>query len=113
MLSGPGFSENLNWADEILKQESPENINSWPLIILLDDLKLAAKTSGFLWQVFTRFDPAHDIYAKTEIRHHRLIYHGPIVIDARMKPDYPGEVIPAQETVDLVNRRWKEYNIKI
>lgn len=113
MLSGPCFSENLNWAEEILQQESTANINSWPLVILLDDLKLAAKTSGFLWQVFTRFDPAHDIYAKTEIKHHRLIYHGPIIIDARMKPDYPGEVIPDQETVDLVNKRWKEYNINM
>lgn len=113
MLSGPCFTENLNWADEILQQVSSENIYRWPLIILLDDLELAANTSGFLWQVFTRFDPAHDIYAQTEIKHHRLIYHGPIIIDARMKPDYPGEVIPAPETVDLVNRRWKKYNIKI
>ncbi|HVJ48580.1 UbiD family decarboxylase [Desulfitobacterium sp.] len=112
MLSGPGFTDNQQWAEEILQHESAENLKEWPLIVLLDDLNLASSSSGFLWQVFTRFDPAHDIYARTELNHHRVTYHGPILIDARMKPDYPGEVIPAQETVDLVNRRWQEYNIK-
>lgn len=112
MLSGPEFSAHLNWAEEILQHESSESLKDWPLVILLDDLDLASTSSGFLWQVFTRFDPAHDIYAATELHQHRVIYHGPLLIDARMKPDYPGEVIPAQETVDLVNQRWKEYNIK-
>ncbi len=32
-------------------------------------------------------------------------------IDARMKPGYPGEVLPAEETVNLVNQRWKEYGL--
>lgn len=112
LLSGPEFSAHLNWAEEILQHESSKSLMDWPLVILLDDLDLASTSSGFLWQVFTRFDPAHDIYATTELHQHRVIYHGPLLIDARMKPDYPGEVIPAQETVDLVNQRWKEYNIK-
>ena len=33
----------------------------------------------------------------------------PIVIDARIKPWYPAEVAPAEDTVKLVDRRWSEY----
>jgi len=49
------------------------------------------------------------MYAVTEMLKHRLVYHGPLLIDARMKPGYPGEVLPAEETVNLVNQRWREY----
>lgn len=112
MLSGLRFEENPNWAESVIQDLNSKLLNEWPLIILVDDLKLASCTAGFLWQVFTRFDPAHDIYVQSELRHHRLIYHGPILIDARMKPDYPGEVIPLDETIKLVDRRWKEYGIK-
>jgi 4-hydroxybenzoate decarboxylase subunit C len=113
MLSGPSFEENPEWAQSIIDYLNREPLKEWPLVILVDDIKLASTPTGFLWQVFTRFDPAHDIYAQSEIRHHRLVYHGPILIDARMKPDYPGEVIPLNETVELVNRRWKEYGIRL
>ena len=112
MLTGPRFEEKPEWAESIIQDLNFESFNEWPLIILVDDLDLATTAAGFLWQVFTRFDPAHDIYAQSELRHHRIIYHGPIVIDARMKPDYPEEVIPLDETVKLVNHRWKEYGIK-
>lgn len=113
LLSGPRFEEDPDWANFILPSVNGDSLKDWPLIILVDDLKLASTSSGFLWQVFTRFDPAHDIHAEFELRYHSLIYHGPILIDARMKPDYPGEVIPREETVQLVNRRWKEYGIQL
>ena len=88
-----------------------ETFRDWPLAILVDDLALALDPTGFLWQVFTRFDPAHDIYVATEMLKHRLVYHGPLLIDARMKPGYPGEVLPDAATVDLVDQRWKEYGL--
>ncbi|MDA8097901.1 MAG: UbiD family decarboxylase [Clostridia bacterium] len=82
----------------------------WPLVILADDAGIAAREMDFLWAVFTRFEPAADIYAATtEVRRHHLNYAPPIVIDARMKATYPGTVEPLPETVELVDRRWKEY----
>jgi 4-hydroxybenzoate decarboxylase subunit C len=113
MLSGPRFEDDPEWPKSIVNCLDSEVLKKWPLIILVDDLKLASSSAGFLWQVFTRFDPAHDIFAQTNLRHHRIIYHVPIVIDARMKPDYPGEVLPLDETVRLVDHRWKEYGIKL
>lgn len=99
----PGMAERL---------ASAPAFADWPLIILTDDAGIAARESDFLWAVFTRFEPAGDIYAAgQEVKRHHICYRPPIVIDARMKPWYPGTVEPLPETVALVDRRWKEYGI--
>jgi len=83
---------------------------AWPLVIVADRADIARDQTRFLWTVFTRFEPAADIYAAgTEVRRHHLRYTSPAVIDARMKRAYPPEVEPDPETVALVDRRWKEY----
>jgi len=110
LLKGPRFVEAPDLAAEVQRDLDP-SLRQWPLLILVDDLELCQTQTGFLWQVFTRFDPAHDIYAESEVVNHKLIYHGPLLIDARMKPDYPDEVAPDPETVRLVDRRWGEYGI--
>ena len=111
LIEAPPFAGSPGLADDVLQHLQKAPFQDWPLAILVDDLTLALNTPGFLWQVFTRFDPAHDIYASTEMLNHRLVYHGPILIDARMKPGYPGEVVPDEATVNLVNQRWKEYGL--
>jgi len=111
LLEAPSFENSPDLADVVLPHILAEQFKDWPLMILVDDLALALDSTGFLWQVFTRFDPAHDIYAATEMLKHRLVYHGPILIDARMKPGYPGEVLPDEATVNLVDQRWKEYGL--
>ena len=111
LLEASPFKKLPDLANDVLPHLLAEPFKDWPLIILVDDLALALEPTGFLWQVFTRFDPAHDIYAAAEILKHRLVYHGPILIDARMKPGYPGEVLPNEATVNLVDQRWKEYGL--
>lgn len=86
------------------------DLQKWPLLIIVDDLKKALKsTESFMWTVFTRFEPASDIYAKSKVVRHHQVYMGPILIDARMKNTYPPEVLPDQQTEKLVTQRWKEY----
>ncbi|MGI6119128.1 MAG: UbiD family decarboxylase [Desulfosporosinus sp.] len=111
LLEASVFNKYPELASDLLPHLQFEPFKNWPLMILVDDLDLALKPNGFLWQIFTRFNPADDIYATTDIHKHRLVYHGPILIDARMKPGYPGEVIPDETTVNLVNQRWKEYQL--
>lgn len=113
VLQGPEFCADPEFARKLLPQLQAEPYRNWPLVVLVDDLQLALGQTGFLWQVFTRFNPAHDIYSETEARDHRFVYHGPLLIDARMKPDYPGEVLPDEATVKLVDRRWAEYGLKL
>ncbi|KJR46086.1 3-polyprenyl-4-hydroxybenzoate carboxy-lyase [Desulfosporosinus sp. I2] len=111
LLEATSFQHAPELANEVLKQLQSQPFQTWPLAILVDDITQALEPRGFLWQVFTRFDPAHDIYAETELNSHRLVYHGTILIDARMKPGYPGEVIPDEATVKYVNQRWHEYGL--
>ncbi len=111
LLEAPAFNHSPELANDLLPYLLDAPFKDWPLMFLVDDITLALEPTGFLWQVFTRFDPAHDIYATTEMLKHRLVYHGPILIDARMKPGYPGEVLPDEKTVNLVDRRWKDYGL--
>ena len=41
-------------------------------------------------------------------RHH-LVYSGAVVIDARMKPNYPDELFCDPDTAQTVSNRWSEY----
>lgn len=82
----------------------------WELIVLHDAVECARTAGKFLWATWTRFDPASDIYAhEVYVQNNHIGYTAPVVIDARMKPWYPKEVEPADETVALVDRRWREY----
>jgi len=82
----------------------------WQMIVLHDDIAFARDVDKFLWATWTRFDPARDIFAsETTVENNHIGYKAPIVIDARMKPWYPKEVEPLDETVKLVDGRWKEY----
>jgi hypothetical protein len=82
----------------------------WPLVVLHDDASIARASKDFLWSTWTRFEPASDIYAAdTEVIRHHLAYTGPIVIDARLKPGFPKELIVRADIATLVDRRWREY----
>jgi UbiD family decarboxylase len=83
----------------------------WPLIVLCDDAARATESdSAFLWTTFTRFEPAADLYAReVQVQRHHLCYAAPVVIDARMKPWYPGEVECDPVTKERVSNRWREY----
>jgi hypothetical protein len=82
----------------------------WPLIVLHDDASVARSNTDFLWSTWTRFEPASDIYAaETKVVRHHLTYTGPIVIDARIKPGFPKELIVRDDIAERVGRRWREY----
>jgi 4-hydroxybenzoate decarboxylase subunit C len=81
----------------------------WPLVALVDEVSFADSAERFLWGVFTRFEPAGDVYsAGLDVTRHHLAYRPPILIDARMKPTYPKELFPDADVVERVDRRWKE-----
>lgn len=87
-----------------------QDFAKWPLLILVDDLgKALRSTTSFLWTVFTRFEPAADIHAKSTLHRHHICYQGPLIIDARMKPNYPPEVLADPQTHTHVLNNWKNY----
>lgn len=108
MVSGASFSDNPELAAALVHTAQGQ-LSTWPLVLLVDDAHSIKDQTTFLWTVFTRFDPAHDIYAASEVVHNKIKYHGPIIIDARMKPQYPDELIAREDIVAKVSSRWKEY----
>lgn len=108
VVEGPGYEEDRNFPRALAGHGGLEG---FPLVVLTDrDQRACASDQRFLWVAFTRFNPATDLHpASTEVRGHHLSYRPPIVLDARMKPWYPGEVLCDEETRDTVSRRWREY----
>jgi 3-polyprenyl-4-hydroxybenzoate decarboxylase len=83
----------------------------WPLLVLTDEPKRAARSPmNFLWTTFTRFEPAADIHAAaTHVARHHIAYTPPIVIDARLKPGFPRELLGDPSISRRVTDRWREY----
>ena len=83
----------------------------WPLVVLVDQAKEASASEiNFLWTTFTRFDPASDIYAARErVAANHVVRTGPIVIDSRLRPGFPGELFADEETAHTVTDRWGNY----
>lgn len=86
---------------ESFKTDDP--INQYPLIVVVDNVaKAGASLRSFLWTVFTKSDPAADIYG---IGSAYLAKHwgcrGSLVIDARTKPFQAEEL---EEDPEIVKR---------
>jgi len=108
VVNGPAYSADPAYADTLAQSGA---FTGWPLVILADDPDYAcASEPNFLWTVFTRFEPAADIHsAATRVIRAHVAYTGPVVIDARIKPWYPGIVSCDPAIAKRVTDRWKEY----
>jgi 3-polyprenyl-4-hydroxybenzoate decarboxylase len=107
VVKGASYESDKDLADRVAKSGK---FDDWQMIVLHDNIELARSTDKFLWATWTRFNPATDIYARNvEMKNNHIGYTAPIVIDARMKPWYPGVVEPRVDIVELVDRRWTEY----
>lgn len=107
-VEGPPYAADPGFARTLASDPA---FRSWPLLVLCDDARRAARSAmNFLWTTFTRFDPARDLHARsiTLLAAHAS-FEAPIVIDARMKPGYPAELLVDEATKALVDRRWSEY----
>ena len=96
---------------DLKKHLEHPDFSRYPLVVFVDDLSKALKNeASFMWTVFTRFEPAADIFGRDpEVVRHHICYHFPICIDARMKPSYPDELVADDATRLLVKERWSKY----
>src|SRR5256884_881088 len=79
VLGGLKYSDDPKQAERLSQWKG---FQGWPLLVLSDDASIARTPSLFLWSVFTRFEPAADIYAANlEVWRHHLCYRGPVIID--------------------------------
>jgi menaquinone biosynthesis decarboxylase len=108
VVSGAAYEQEPELPQRLLANAG-HRLTEWPIIVLADDASIAADQTQFLWTVFTRFNPAADMYAASSVNRHHISYEPPILIDARMKPGYPDELQPREDIVEMVDKRWKEY----
>jgi 4-hydroxy-3-polyprenylbenzoate decarboxylase len=76
---------------EILQEHLSEaDLGSLPLMVLCDDANFTAQNiNNFVWVTFTRSNPSHDIYGINSFTEHKHWgCHGPLIIDARIKPHH-------------------------
>ena len=106
-VQGSTYSDDPEYAQRLARDPS---ISSWPLVFLVDDARVVAKNATFLWSTFTRFEPAADTYAADlQLRRYHPCFTPPIVLDCRMKPGYPAELVTDEEISARVTRHWSEY----
>ena len=103
-VTAPKWNGEAHCSDDIPERfcssyRRNDSINRFPLIVLVDDAEFCGATlSNFLWSVFTRSNPAHDVYGiDSFIEHKHFGCHGALVIDARLKAHHapPLECDPA------------------
>ena len=96
VVKGPVYETPNTDAEILLAQEE---IKGFRMVFLHDNPEAACENDqAFLWHIFTRFEPAGDIYGVREIRRNHLSFQAPLVIDCRMKPGYPKVLVPDSQT---------------
>lgn len=94
-----------------------DSLADWPFVLLVDSTRAATSSlQEFIWTLFTRFEPAADIYAaSSSVNRFHVGLKPPLVIDCRMKPWYPHilEVDDATRSkvdakfLDIMPPRWR------
>ena len=108
-LTSPAFTDQENSKSQI--EELCNSIRGkldnkkYPLVILCDDAQFSSATlNNFLWTVFTRSNPSHDIYGVDEfVRHKHWGCEGSLIIDARIKSHHAPPLIENPEVSKKVD----------
>ncbi|HBJ39164.1 MAG TPA: 3-octaprenyl-4-hydroxybenzoate carboxy-lyase [Planctomycetaceae bacterium] len=97
----------VRFCRDIADQEDPNRLTGLPLITLVDDSGFAARSlSNWLWVTFTRSNPAIDLDGiGSEIVDKHWGCRGPLVIDARIKPQHAPPLLEDRETISKVDAR--------
>lgn len=106
-VEGPKYASARDGAVERFAAALPPThpINAFPLIVVVDDSRFSARSlENLLWTVFTKSNPASDVYgigAFTENKHWGCL--GSLVIDARSKPHHAPPLVEDPEVSKRVD----------
>ncbi|MFT5522342.1 MAG: 4-hydroxy-3-polyprenylbenzoate decarboxylase [Pirellulaceae bacterium] len=90
-VQGPKWSgtsvDNANAINNLCQLLAGQNLKQTPLVVVVDDSEFTARVlRNFLWVVFTRSNPAADVYGvDSYVEQKHWGCRGPLVIDARIK----------------------------
>ena len=110
VVEGPAYQAGANGGDRVVDRfcacyHRHDAINGFPLVVVVDDGNFAARTlDNFLWTLFTRSNPAADIYGIESffVEKHWGCF-GSLVIDARSKPHHAPPLVEDPAVTKRVN----------
>ncbi len=112
-LRAPGYTdasaaENLAAALNDQLKDAP--LPGVVLLLLCDDSRFtAASMRNFLWVGFTRCNPSHDIHGiRSFTAHKHWGCHGPLLMDARIKPHHAPVLETDPATEQRINRFFQQ-----
>lgn len=103
--------------EDLIQALKNQDMSSFPLIVVVDQPHFtAASLNNFVWTVFTRSNPAKDIYGiNAFVKDKHWGCAGSLVIDARIKNHHAPELLPdkkIQKNVDkLFSKGGELYNV--
>jgi len=105
VVEGPAWREDDGVARGLLREEA---VQAFRLVCLVDNAADCVRDdASFLWTVFTRVEPAADIFARESIlKRFHVSLSAPVLLDCRIKPWFPPLVEPLPETVARVDMLW-------
>jgi 4-hydroxy-3-polyprenylbenzoate decarboxylase len=97
------IADALGMLDDYVKDM---DLNGLPLLVLCDDAGFTAKTiNNLVWVTFTRSNPSHDIYGiRSFTEHKHWGCNGPLIINARKKPQHAPELVKDPAVEKLVDK---------
>jgi 3-polyprenyl-4-hydroxybenzoate decarboxylase len=110
VVDGPAWHEGNHAVEQLLQEDA---VNPFRMVCLVDDAADCAQSdSSFLWTVFTRLEPAADIYGcNPQIQRFHVKLAPPLVFDCRIKPWFPPVLEPDPGTVKRVDELWPKLRI--
>jgi 4-hydroxy-3-polyprenylbenzoate decarboxylase len=87
-----------------------EQLSSIPLIVICDDSDFIGRSlNNFLWVTFTRCNPSHDMHGIQHFTEHKHWgCRGPLVIDARIKPQHAPPLVKDEHIEKKIERLFEK-----
>ncbi len=114
-IEGPKFQKENTDFENLASALNKDLVDSFPLIILVDDSKFTAQNiANFVWVTFTRSNPSSDVHGVDSFMENKHWgCKGSLIIDARVKPHHAPALIvdrDVEERVDEILERYYEQN---
>ncbi len=104
VVQGPAYKRFDGIPETLVKERA---IHKFTFVFLVDNsIDATATDSNFLWTIFTRFEPAADIYGTTKVNRNHISFEGAVVFDCRIKDWYPPVLTPDPIIVERVEKRF-------
>ena len=103
--SFPGYDRIEDEIHELSGHLSTSGLSTAPLVVLTEDADFTSRSlSNFIWVCFTRSNPSHDVHGVGSFTEHKHWgCHGPLVIDARLKPHHAPPLVEDPKVHRLVD----------